>query len=161
MLPGGPHPLQSKVALKDTCTNNKGPKQFSRVSNTCSMKMTNHQSWFSSMEQFRNLLFKQNCVLFSLFHWNSILSSSTQWLFGSTYFAQCSPVVIVRACLPQINCCVFIKWVIQGKLTLPLPSIFCLQSTILCPSTKHDNLTVLSYHPVVIPLNKCYLFETI
>ena len=37
MLLGGPHPLQSKVPLKDTCTNNKGPKQFSRVSNTCSI----------------------------------------------------------------------------------------------------------------------------
>ena len=79
MLLGGPHPLQNKVPLKDACTNNKGPKQFSRVSNTCSMKMTNHQSWFTSMEQFRNVLFKRNCVLFSLFHWNSILSSSTQW----------------------------------------------------------------------------------
>ena len=64
MLLGGPHPLQNKVPLKDACTNNKGPKQFSRVSNTCSMKMTNHQSWFSSMEQFRNLLFKQLCVVY-------------------------------------------------------------------------------------------------
>ena len=52
MLQGGPHPLQSKVPLKDTCTNNKGPKQFSRVSNTCSMKMTNHQAGFPQWNSF-------------------------------------------------------------------------------------------------------------
>ena len=150
-LPPSPHSFAKKKRLISITRSLNSSCEFqTRVW----WKMRNHQSWFSSMEQFRNVLFKQNCVLFSSFLWNfiilySISSTSTQWLFGSTYFAQCPSVVIEGACFPQSSCCVIVEWVSQGKLALPLLPISCLQSTVLCPSTKHNNLTCLRYFHII------------